>query len=82
MDERIKEIIIERYNSYNFKYDENKDIYSNFASQLFGIPYTDCLEFNADGTPNIMGKRRRMAIKQMFAYLFINQYGWEERGWK
>lgn len=50
------------YNTYNFTYDETKDIYANFGSQLFGIPYEECLEYK-DGKPYPLGKARRCVIK-------------------
>ena len=50
------------YNTYNFTYDEGKDIFADFGSQLFGIPYEECLEYK-DGKPYPLGKARRNVIK-------------------
>lgn len=62
MDKRILNKLKELYNLSNFTFDENKDLYSNYASQLFNIPYEDCLEFK-NGKPNPIGKQRRQVIK-------------------
>ena len=62
MDKRVKEIIKNMYESHDFNYDESKDLYSNYASQLMNLPYEDCLEFK-DNKPNILGKERRFIIK-------------------
>ena len=60
---RLKEFIIKLYDNYNLKYDETKDIYANYGSQIFGIPYEECLEWK-DGEPYPKGKRRRQLIKR------------------
>lgn len=40
-----------------------RDIYSHIASISFGVPYEECLEFNADGSTNKEGKDRRKSSK-------------------
>lgn len=72
MDEELKRIIINYYKSNDLIYDENKDIYSNLAAQVFNLPYEDCLEYK-DNKPNIEGKRRRLLIKLAMAYLYCNE---------
>lgn len=69
MDKRVKQILKNMYESHKFKYDESKDLYSNYASQLMNLPYEDCLEFK-DNKPNILGKERRFLIK----LLVLNQF--------
>lgn len=44
MDERVKQILKDMYERHNFKYDEKKDLYANYASQLMNLPYEECLE--------------------------------------
>lgn len=46
-------------------YTENKDLYGVIGSQLYGLPYDDCLEFHPDGTPNPEGKKRRNNVKSV-----------------
>ena len=62
MDEKVKKILKEMYERYNFNYDENKDLYSNYASQLMNLPYEECMEWK-DNKPYPLGKERRMMIK-------------------
>lgn len=62
MDKRVKQILKEMYERHGFNYDESKDLYSNYASQLMNLPYEDCLEFK-DDKPTIKGKERRFLIK-------------------
>ena len=69
MDKRVKQILKELYEKHNFKYDESKDLYSNYASQLMNLPYEDCLEFK-DNKPNILGKERRLLIKLLVVSYF------------
>lgn len=71
MDERILNKLKELYKSNNFDFDEGKDLYSNYASQLFNLPYEDCLEFK-DGRPNPIGKQRRQVIK---FYILCSVFG-------
>lgn len=42
-----------------------KDLYAEIASLSFGFPYEQCLEFNADGTTNPDGKKRRTSAKSV-----------------
>lgn len=70
MDKRLKKFILNLYNTHNFAYDETKDIYANYGSQLFGIPYEDCLEFK-DGKPYPLGKSRRRIIKLAICLQFM-----------
>lgn len=62
MDKKVKQVIKELYERHNFKYDDSKDLYSNYASQLMNLPYEDCLEFK-DNKPNILGKERKFLVK-------------------
>lgn len=43
----------------------NQDIYSFVASIAFNLPYSECTEFNPDGTTNHEGKERRKSCKQI-----------------
>ena len=47
-------------------YFEGKDMYSEVASKVYKVPYEDCLEFNADGSKNPDGKKRRKSVKGLF----------------
>ena len=40
-------------------YRQGKDLYVEIASIAFGLPYEDCMEYNADGTINPAGRERR-----------------------
>lgn len=70
MDKRLKKFILNLYKTHNFEYDETKDIYANYGSQLFGIPYEECLEFK-DGKPYSVGKSRRRIIKLAICLQFM-----------
>lgn len=70
MDKRLKKFILNLYKTHNFEYDETKDIYANYGSQLFGIPYEECLEFK-DGKPYPIGKSRRRIIKLAICLQFM-----------
>ena len=59
MDKKVKQILKDLYERHNFAYDESKDLYSNYASQLMNLPYEDCLEFK-DNKPYPLGKERRL----------------------
>ena len=69
MDEELKQFIIKLYNSNNFEYDESKDLYSNYASQLFNLPYEDCLEYK-NNRPYPEGQSRRLHIKEALLFMF------------
>lgn len=47
-------------------YFEGKDMYSEVASKVYKVSYEDCLEFNADGSKNSEGKKRRKSVKSLF----------------
>ena len=66
MDKKVKKILKDLYKQHNFSYDETKDLYSNYASQLMSLSYEDCLEYK-DNKPNILGKERRFLIKLLVA---------------
>lgn len=53
-------------------YSENKDIYASIGSYVFNVPYEQCLEKNADGTPNKEGEKRRSKMK---ALVLAKMYG-------
>lgn len=44
-------------------YRQGKDLYVEIASIAFGLPYEDCMEYNADGTINPVGRERRGQAK-------------------
>ncbi len=44
-------------------YRQGKDLYVEIASIAFGLPYEDCMEYNADGTINPAGRERREQSK-------------------
>ena len=69
MDKKVKEILINLYKEHNFTYDEGKDLYSNYAAQLFNIPYEECLEWKYN-KPYPLGKERRMIVK----LFIVSQY--------
>ena len=62
MDPEIRKTLEIMYDKLGFNFDETKDLYANYLSQLFSVPYEDCLEFQ-DGKPNKLGKERRMLAK-------------------
>lgn len=64
MDKIVKDTIKELYSKNNFEYDEVKDLYSNYAAQLYHVPYEDCLEMK-DGKANPEGKDRRRSVKEL-----------------
>lgn len=54
-------------------YKDGKDLYAEVASQVYGVPYEQCLEFNPiTGEMQIEGKKRRTACKSLILGL---QYG-------
>ena len=69
MDKKVKCILKDLYEQHNFSYDESKDLYSNYASQLMSLPYEDCLEYK-DNKPNILGKERRFLVKLLVLSYF------------
>ena len=46
-------------------YIDGKDVYSEIASLAFNVPYEDCCEHRADGTPYPEGKKRRGESKKI-----------------
>lgn len=46
-------------------YANNKDLYSMMASEVYGVPVEDCMEFRPDGTVNPEGKERRTSMKSV-----------------
>ena len=46
-------------------YRDGKDLYAEIAALSFNKDYTECLEFNADGTTNKEGKSRRTQAKSI-----------------
>lgn len=52
---------------------QGKDFYSQIASLSFGVPYEQCLEFNADGTTNKEGKSRRTQAKSVLLGLLYGR---------
>ena len=44
-------------------YIDGKDLYCELASIAFDVPYEDCMEHYADGSPNAEGKKRRSTAK-------------------
>ena len=50
---------------------EGKDLYSEVASMVYGVPYEDCTEFK-NGVLNLEGKKRRTSCKSLILGL---QYG-------
>ena len=46
-------------------YLDGKDVYCEIASIAFDVPYEDCKEFNADGSKNPEGKKRRGIAKKI-----------------
>ena len=76
MNPELKEFIKSRYEYEGFAFDDNKDIYANYASQVFQVPYEDCLEFvngvvNADHN----GPLRRRMVKLYFIKLWEMSQG-------
>lgn len=69
MDKKVKRILKDLYERHNFTYDESKDLYSNYASQLMNLPYEDCLEFK-DNKPYPLGKERRLLVKLLILSYF------------
>lgn len=52
---------------------QNLDVYSHLASQIYDVPYEDCLEFNKDGTTNKEGKTRRKHAKAILLGLMYGK---------
>ena len=71
MDKQIKEFIKKLYEKNGFEYDESKDLYSNFASQYYNLPYEDCCEFK-NGKPFPEGKKVRLEIKEMVCHKYYS----------
>lgn len=44
-------------------FNDGLDIYVMLASKIFNLPYDDCKEFNADGSDNVEGAKRRGIAK-------------------
>ena len=44
---------------------EGKDLYSEVASTVYNMPYSECCEFRPDGTFNLEGKQRRTKAKSI-----------------
>lgn len=51
---------------------EGRDLYSEVASMVYHLPYTQCTEFDENGEFNLEGKKRRTACKSLILGL---QYG-------
>lgn len=52
---------------------KNLDVYSHLASQIYEVPYKDCLEFYPDGTTNKEGKTRRKHAKAILLGLMYGK---------
>lgn len=46
-------------------YREGKDLYAIMGSQVYKMPYEDCMEFYPDGAVNSEGKERRTSMKSV-----------------
>ena len=62
MDKCVKDTLKCLYERNHFNWDENLDLYANYASQLYGIPYEECLEWK-NNEPYPIGKERRHTVK-------------------
>jgi hypothetical protein len=75
MDKRVLEFYCQ--NEYLKKcHEEGKDIYSSFASKLFGVDYEDCQEWK-NGEPYLPGKARRDAAKSVLCAWWCTYSGEE-----
>ena len=64
MDKCVEATLKYLYEKNHFTWDEDLDLYSNYAAQLYGIPYNECLEWK-NNKPYPIGRERRSAIKLM-----------------
>ena len=44
---------------------EGRDLYSEVASMVYGLPYSECTEFRPDGSFSLDGKKRRTSCKSL-----------------
>jgi len=78
IDSNLKQFIINEYSTWHFNYDEDKDIYANFVSQAFNIPYEECLEWK-DNKPFPLGKLRRTMAKDYMIHRYMIFKGGKEK---
>ena len=54
-------------------YRNGQDLYATVASELYHVPYEECLEFRKDGSTNEEGKKRRSSCKSVLLGLMYGR---------